>query len=30
MKLHTLKPADGSIKSKKRIARGQGSGRGGT
>ena len=30
MKLHTLKPADGSIKSGKRIARGQGSGRGGT
>ena len=30
MKLHTLKPADGSIKSRKRIARGQGSGRGGT
>lgn len=30
MKLHTLKPADGSVKSGKRIARGQGSGRGGT
>ena len=30
MKLHTLKPAEGSIKSGKRIARGQGSGRGGT
>ncbi len=30
MNLHTLKPAKGSIKSKKRIARGQGSGRGGT
>ena len=30
MKLHTLKPADGSVKSKKRIARGEGSGRGGT
>lgn len=30
MKLHTLKPAEGSIKSKKRIGRGQGSGRGGT
>ena len=30
MKLHTLKPAEGSIKSRKRIARGQGSGRGGT
>ena len=30
MKLHTLKPADGSIKLRKIIARGQGSGRGGT
>lgn len=30
MKLHTLKPAEGSTKSKKRIGRGQGSGRGGT
>lgn len=30
MKLHTLKPAEGSTKSKKRIARGQGSGKGGT
>jgi large subunit ribosomal protein L15 len=30
MKLHTLKPADGSTKNKKRIGRGQGSGRGGT
>jgi len=30
MKLHTLKPASGSVKRKKRIARGQGSGRGGT
>lgn len=30
MKLHTLKPAEGSIKTRKRIARGQGSGRGGT
>ncbi len=30
MKLHTLKPAEGSIKSGKRIGRGQGSGRGGT
>ena len=30
MKLNTLKPAEGSIKSKKRIGRGQGSGRGGT
>jgi len=30
MKLHTLKPAEGSTKTRKRIARGQGSGRGGT
>lgn len=30
MKLHTLKPAEGSIKNNKRIGRGQGSGRGGT
>jgi large subunit ribosomal protein L15 len=30
MKLHTLKPAKGSIKSRKRIGRGQGSGKGGT
>lgn len=30
MKLHNLKPANGSVKGKKRIARGQGSGRGGT
>jgi len=30
MKVHTLKPAEGSTKSVKRIARGQGSGRGGT
>lgn len=30
MKLHTLKPADGSVKSRKRVGRGQGSGRGGT
>jgi large subunit ribosomal protein L15 len=30
MKLHTLKPAEGSVKSKKRIGRGQGSGKGGT
>lgn len=30
MKLHTLKPAEGSTKDKKRIGRGQGSGRGGT
>lgn len=30
MKLHTLQPAEGSVKSSKRIGRGQGSGRGGT
>ncbi len=30
MELHTLKPSKGSVKSKKRIARGQGSGKGGT
>lgn len=30
MKLNTLKPAEGSTKSNKRIGRGQGSGRGGT
>jgi large subunit ribosomal protein L15 len=30
IKLHNLKPADGSTKSEKRIGRGQGSGRGGT
>lgn len=30
MKLHTLKPADGSVKNRKRVGRGQGSGRGGT
>ena len=30
MKLHTLKPAEGSTKSKKRVGRGQGSGHGGT
>lgn len=30
MKLHNLKPAGGSTKQKKRIARGQGSGKGGT
>lgn len=30
MNLHNLKPAKGSVKSGKRIARGQGSGRGGT
>lgn len=30
MKIHTLKPAEGSIKNNKRVGRGQGSGRGGT
>lgn len=30
MKLHTLKPAEGSTKSRKRVGRGQGTGRGGT
>lgn len=30
MKLNTLKPAKGSVKTKKRIGRGQGTGRGGT
>ncbi|MEL6560066.1 MAG: 50S ribosomal protein L15 [Bacteroidota bacterium] len=30
MRLNTLKPASGSTKTKKRIGRGQGSGRGGT
>lgn len=30
MKLHNLKPAKGAVKKGKRIARGQGSGRGGT
>jgi large subunit ribosomal protein L15 len=30
MKLHTLRPAKGSIKDNKRVGRGQGSGRGGT
>ncbi len=30
MKLHTLKPAEGSVKSGKRIGRGEGSGKGGT
>ena len=30
MKLHELKPAEGSTKNKKRIGRGQGSGKGGT
>lgn len=30
MNLHNLKPAEGSIKKRKRIGRGQGSGKGGT
>ena len=30
MDLSTLKPADGSVKTRRRIGRGQGSGRGGT
>ena len=30
MKLHLIKPAKGSIKTKKRLGRGSGSGRGGT
>lgn len=30
MKLHTLQPAKGSVRSRKRIGRGQGSGKGGT
>lgn len=30
MELHTLKPATGSLKNKKRVGRGQGSGKGGT
>lgn len=30
MKLNTLKPAEGSVKNRKRIGRGQGTGRGGT
>ncbi len=30
MKLHTLKPAVGALKHKKRVGRGQGSGKGGT
>ncbi|MEE9372492.1 MAG: 50S ribosomal protein L15 [Saprospiraceae bacterium] len=30
MNLHSLKPAKGAVKSRKRIARGQGSGKGGT
>jgi len=30
MELHNLQPAKGSVKNKKRIARGPGSGRGGT
>ena len=30
MKLNTLKPAEGSVKNRKRIGRGEGSGHGGT
>ena len=30
MELHNLKPAEGSIKSRKRVGRGEGSKRGGT
>lgn len=30
MELHNLKPAKGSVKNKKRVGRGQGSGKGGT
>ena len=30
MRLNTLKPVSGSVKERKRIGRGQGSGRGGT
>lgn len=30
MKLHTLKPAEGSVRNRKRVGRGPGSGRGGT
>lgn len=30
MKLHTLKPAKGSVRTNRRLGRGQGSGRGGT
>lgn len=30
MELHNLKPARGSVKNRKRVARGEGSGRGGT
>lgn len=30
MKLHNLKPAEGAVKSSKRVGRGQGSGKGGT
>lgn len=30
MNLHSLKPAEGSVKSSKRVGRGQGSGKGGT
>ena len=30
MNLHSLKPAEGAVKTRKRIGRGQGSGKGGT
>lgn len=30
MELHNLKPAEGSVRNRKRVGRGQGSGRGGT
>ena len=30
MKLHTIKPAEGAVKTRKRVGRGQGSGKGGT
>jgi large subunit ribosomal protein L15 len=30
MKLHTLKPAEGSVRNRKRVGRGPGSGKGGT
>jgi large subunit ribosomal protein L15 len=30
MNLHTLRPAEGSVRNRKRVGRGQGSGRGGT
>lgn len=30
MKLHTIKPTEGAVKTRKRVGRGQGSGKGGT